>query len=108
MLYKCPLVLGRVMAFAIAAATFMSSPAAQAATDPPVVAASSATVATEHAIVAKTVTGNANVDLAIAVVAVLATVGFIVWRNRFWNRRGNPSGSPGRANKSPLEPYPRE
>ena len=60
------------------------------------------------AAVAKTVTGGASLDLAIAGVAVPATVGIIAWRNRVWNRGGNPTGSPGRPNKNPLEPYSRE
>jgi hypothetical protein len=98
--------MGPLMAFALAVAAFMSSPAVHADNDPPVLAASTATA--EQVQDAKSVTGYATADLVIAGVVVVATVGFIVWRNKVWNKGGPSSGSPGRPSKDPLEPYPRE
>jgi len=112
MLSKRSMFMRPLMALAVAVAAFMSSPAVHAATDPPDLAAS--TVTAEQARDAKSVTGYAIADLAIAAVAVVATVGFIAWRNAVWKRGGDASGSrdlpssPGRSIKEPLEPYPRE
>lgn len=106
MLSKRSMFMRPLMALAVAAIAFMSSPAVHAAADPPVLAASTATA--EQSPQVKSVTGYATVDLVIAAVAVIATVGFIVWRNRVWNSGGTSSGSPGRPSKEPLEPYPRE
>jgi nitrate reductase NapE component len=92
-----------LMALALVAAAFMSSPAVHAATDPPTVAASTANA--EPAREVKTVTGHAVGDLVIAAVAVAGTVAFVVWRGRVWNRATSGPASPGRPNKEPLEPY---
>ena len=105
MLSKRSMFMRPLVALALAAVAFMAAPVSHAA-DPPVLAASTASV--EPTPEVKTVTGYATANLAIAVLAVLATVGFIVWRNRIWNKGGSKSGSPGRPNKEPLEPYPRE
>ena len=105
MLSKRSMFMRPLIALAVAAAALTSFPVAHAA-DPPVLAASTATAEQSHEV--KTVTGYATADLVIAAVAVIATVGFVIWRSRVWNSGGNAPSSPGRPNKDPLEPYPRE